>query len=387
MRIFAKKPIVFAMEYLPVYDIILLSATVSNAKNNGGICMKSSFRWYGDDDPISLEYIRQIPGMRSVVSAVYDVKPGEVWPKESIKHIADKCRENGLIFDVVESIPVTEEIKLGSSLRDCHIKNYCENIRRCAEYGVKCITYNFMPVFDWTRTQLDKRMDDGSTALVMYMEQLKGLDPLKDDIHLPGWDASYSQGEVRRLITEYGKIGEEGLWDNLKYFLEAVIPVAEECGVVMAIHPDDPPYSIFGLPRIITCEKNIDRFLTLYNSPANTLCFCTGSLGCSSKNDVSAMVKKYSAMKRIGFMHLRNVKLLPDESFEEAGHLTQNGSLNMNDIVKSLVETGFDGYFRPDHGRMIWGENGKPGYGLYDRALGSAYINGLIEANGGLIEK
>ncbi len=351
--------------------------------------MKSAFRWYGETDPVTLDMIRQIPGMRSIVSAVYDVRPGEVWPEESIRRISDMCSAKGLIFDVVESIPVTEEIKLGTPERDRHIGNYCESIRRCAKYGVKCITYNFMPVFDWTRTQLDKAAGDGSTSLVMYWDQMKGLDPLKDDIHLPGWDSSYTQDEVRGLIRAYGELGEEGLWGNIAYFLDKVIPVAEACGVKMALHPDDPPYPIFGLPRVITCEENLDRFLSLYDSPSNTLCLCTGSLGCSAKNDIPRLVRKYSAMGRIGFMHIRNVRILPDGSFEESGHLSRCGSLDMNAIVKALVETGFDGYFRPDHGRMIWGEvgsNAKPGYGLYDRALGTAYINGLIEANGGTIE-
>lgn len=348
--------------------------------------MKSAFRWYGETDPVTLEQIRQIPGMRSVVSAVYDVAPGEVWPEESIEAIARACSAHGLVFDVVESVPVTEEIKLGRPERERHIENYCETLRRCAKHGVKCVTYNFMPVFDWTRTQLDKKAPDGSTSLVMYWEQLKGLDPLKDDIHLPGWDASYTKEEVRGLICAYSELDEEGLWENLRYFLQKIIPVAEEGGLVMAIHPDDPPYPIFGLPRIITCEENLDRFLSLFESPANSLCLCTGSLGCSPKNDVPKLVRKYGAMGRIGFMHLRNVKILPDESFEESGHLSQNGSLDMNAIVKALVETGFTGYFRPDHGRMIWNETGKPGYGLYDRALGSAYLNGLIEANGGTIE-
>lgn len=348
--------------------------------------MKSAFRWYGETDPVTLDQIRQIPGMRSVVSAVYDVAPGEVWPEESIEAIARACSAHGLVFDVVESVPVTEEIKLGRPERERHIENYCETLRRCAKHGVKCVTYNFMPVFDWTRTQLDKKAPDGSTSLVMYWEQLKGLDPLKDDIHLPGWDASYTKEEVRGLICAYSELGEEGLWENLRYFLQKIIPVAEEAGLVMAIHPDDPPYPIFGLPRIITCKENLDRFLSLFESPANSLCLCTGSLGCSPKNDVPKLVRKYSAMGRIGFMHLRNVKILPDESFEESGHLSQNGSLDMNAIVKALVETGFTGYFRPDHGRMIWNETGKPGYGLYDRALGSAYLNGLIEANGGTIE-
>ena len=336
--------------------------------------MKMSFRWYGESDPISLEYISQIPGMHSIVSAVYDVKPGEVWPEESLAKMKAQCEAHGLVFDVVESIPVHEDIKLGRNNVDELLDVYCENIRRCAKYGVKCVTYNFMPVFDWTRTQLDKKAPDGSTSLVMYWDQLK------DDIHLPGWDSSYSQEEVRELINAYGAIGEEGLWKNLEKFLKKVIPVAEECGVVMAIHPDDPPYPIFGLPRIITCEENLDRFLALVDSPANSLCLCTGSLGCAKSNDVAKMVRKYSAMGRIGFMHIRNVKIMDDGSFEERAHLSSCGSLDIYEIVKALVETGFDGYVRPDHGRMIWGETGKPGYGLFDRALGATYINGLFEA-------
>ena len=322
--------------------------------------MKMSFRWYGESDPISLEYISQIPGMHSIVSAVYDVKPGEVWPEESLAKMKAQCEAHGLVFDVVESIPVHEDIKLGRNNVDELLDVYCENIRRCAKYGVKCVTYNFMPVFDWTRTQLDKKAPDGSTSLVMYWDQMNGLDPLKDDIHLPGWDSSYSQEEVRELINAYGAIGEEGL--------------------VMAIHPDDPPYPIFGLPRIITCEENLDRFLALVDSPANSLCLCTGSLGCAKSNDVAKMVRKYSAMGRIGFMHIRNVKIMDDGSFEERAHLSGCGSLDIYEIVKALVETGFDGYVRPDHGRMIWGETGKPGYGLFDRALGATYINGLFEA-------
>ena len=342
--------------------------------------MKLSFRWYGKDDPVTLQNIRQIPNMRSVVSAVYDVKPGEVWPEESIAEMKKEVEANGMLFDIVESVPVPENIKLGAPDADKLIDVYCENIRRCAKYGIKCITYNFMPVFDWTRTQLDKVAADGSTSLVMYMDQLKGLDPLKDDIHLPGWDSSYTQSEVRDLIAAYGELGEEGLWRNLEHFLKKIIPVAEECGVQMAIHPDDPPYPIFGIPRIITNEANLDRMLSIVDSPANCLCLCTGSLGCAAFNDIPKMVRKYSAMNRIAFMHIRQVTLMDDGSFEESGHLSACGSLDMYEIVKALVETGFDGYARPDHGRMIWGETGKPGYGLYDRALGAAYINGLFEA-------
>ena len=342
--------------------------------------MKMSFRWYGHDDPVTLQNIAQIPNMRSIVSAVYDVKPGQVWPEESLQQMKKECEDHGLIFDVVESIPVSEDIKLGSANRDELIDVYCENIRRCAKYGVKCVTYNFMPVFDWTRTQLDKEDKDGSTSLVMYWDQMRGLDPLVDDIDLPGWDASYTKDEIKDLFKAYAVIGEDGLWDNLTYFLQKVIPVAEECGVRMAIHPDDPPYPIFGLPRIITCEENLDRFLKIVDSPANSLCLCTGSLGCAKSNDVVAMIRKYSAMDRIAFMHIRNIRILDDGSFEESGHLSDCGSLDMYEVVKALVETGFDGYVRPDHGRMIWGETGRPGYGLYDRALGATYINGLFEA-------
>ena len=342
--------------------------------------MKMSFRHYGDGDPISLQYISQIPGMRSIVSAVYDVKPGEVWPNESLERIKTQCEENGLIFDVVESIPVHEDIKLGRGDVDKLLDVYCENVRRCAAHGVKCVTYNFMPVFDWTRTQLDKEAKDGSTSLVMYWEQMKDLDPLKDDIHLPGWDASYTQDEVRELISAYGEIGEEGLWRNLEKFLKKVIPVAEECGVRMAIHPDDPPYPIFRLPRIITNEENLDRFLSIVDSPANSLCLCTGSLGCAKSNDIVKMVRKYAKMDRIAFMHIRNVYIMDDGSFEERAHLSSCGSLDIYEIVKALVDNNYSGYVRPDHGRMIWGETGKAGYGLFDRALGATYINGLFEA-------
>lgn len=342
--------------------------------------MKLSFRWYGEGDPVSLQYISQIPGMRSVVSAVYGVKPGEVWPEEQIARIKSACEAHGLVFDVVESIPVPEGVKLGRKDRDRLIENYCENVRRCAKYGVKCVTYNFMPVFDWTRTQLDREAPDGSTSLVLYQKQLEGLDPMADDIALPGWDESYSRAEIRQLFAEYAALGEKGLWENAEYFLQRVIPAAESCGVTMALHPDDPPYPIFGLPRIITCEAALDRYLSLVDSPANALCLCTGSLGCVPTNDVAAMVRKYAGRQRIGFMHMRNVKILGDGSFEERAHLSSCGSLDMAEIVDALVSAGFDGYVRPDHGRMIWGETGKPGYGLYDRALGAAYLNGLWEA-------
>ncbi|MDO4285041.1 MAG: mannonate dehydratase [Eubacteriales bacterium] len=343
--------------------------------------MKLSFRWYGQDDKVTLEQIRQIPGMYSIVTAVYDVPVGEVWSRESIAQLKRDTEAAGLAFEVIESIPVHEDIKLGKDTRDRLIENYCENIRRVAEAGVKCVCYNFMPVFDWTRTQLDHRLPDGSTSLVYYQEQVDQVNPLQSesDLTLPGWDASYTRQELREVVAQYQAMTEEKLWDNLRYFLERVIPVAAQCDVNMAIHEDDPCWSIFGLPRIITDEKNLDRFLSLVDDPHNGITLCTGSLGCSCKNDVVKMAAKYAAMGRIHFVHMRNVQVL-ENGFEERAHLSSCGSLDMYAIMKALYDNGFDGYVRPDHGRMIWGETGRPGYGLYDRALGATYLNGLWEA-------
>lgn len=342
--------------------------------------MKLSFRWYGLDDKVTLEYIGQIPNMHSVVTAVYDVPVGEVWSEESIATLKAETEKNGLHFDVIESVPVHEDIKLGLETRDKYIANYKENIKRLGAAGVKVICYNFMPVFDWTRTQLDKELADKSTALVYYTDQVAKMDPLSGEYALPGWDSSYKKEELQALFDKYNAITKEDLWNNLKYFLEEIIPVAETSGIKMAIHPDDPPFDIFGLPRIITCEENLDRFLSLVDSPANGLTLCTGSLGCTKTNDMVKMVDKYSKMGRIHFMHVRNVKILNDGSFEESAHYSPCGSLDVVEILKALHNNNFDGYLRPDHGRMIWGETGRPGYGLYDRALGASYMTGIWEA-------
>ena len=306
---------------------------------------------------------------------------GEVWSRKSIAALKKQVEDNGLQFEVIESVPVHEDIKLGKPTRDRYIENYCENIRRLAEAGIRCICYNFMPVFDWTRTQLDHSLPDGSTSLVYYKEQVDAVDPLKSDsdLTLPGWDASYTREELRAVVAEYNKMTEEDLWANLTYFLERIIPVAAECDVNMAIHEDDPCWSIFGLPRIITCEKNLDRFLKIVDDPHNGITLCTGSLGCSAENDVVHMAAKYAAMGRIHFVHARNVAVL-ENGFEERAHYSACGSLDMYAILNALYKNGFNGYIRPDHGRMIWGETGRAGYGLYDRALGAAYLNGLWEA-------
>jgi mannonate dehydratase len=343
--------------------------------------MKLSFRWYGNSDNVTLENIRQIPGMQTVVSAVYDTPVGEVWSMESILALKEKIENAGMTFEVVESVPVHEDIKLGKPERERYIENYCENIRRLSKAGVKCICYNFMPVFDWTRTELDHKLPDGSTTLAYYQNQVDEINAnLSDnDLTLPGWDSSFKPEELKKIMSEYQSMTEEMLWNNLKYFLSRIIPVAAECDVNMAIHEDDPCWSIFGLPRIITCEKNLDYFLKLVDDPHNGITLCTGSLGCSQQNDVAELAAKYAKMGRIHFVHMRNVAIL-DNGFEERAHLSACGSLDMYAIMKALYDNGFNGYIRPDHGRMIWNEKGRPGYGLYDRALGATYLNGLWEA-------
>ena len=343
--------------------------------------MQMTFRWYGQDDPVKIEYIRQIPGMKGIVTAIYDIPVGEVWPLDKIMELKASVEKHGLELSVIESVPVHEDIKLGLPTRDKYIANYCETIRNLSKAGIKTICYNFMPVFDWTRTQLDHELEDGSTSLVYYQEQVDKVNPLESDsdLTLPGWDASYTREELKSVVAEYNAMSEDDLWNNLQYFLEKIIPVAAECDVNMAIHEDDPCWSIFGLPRIITCEENLDRFLKLVDDKHNGITLCAGSLGCSNQNDVVKMAAKYAAMGRIHFVHMRNVQIL-DNGFEERAHLSSCGSLDMYAIMKALYDNGFRGYIRPDHGRMIWGETGRAGYGLYDRALGATYLNGLWEA-------
>ncbi len=340
--------------------------------------MEMTFRWYGQEDPVTLEKIRQIPGVTGIVSAIYDIPVGEVWSYEKIMELKNEVEAHGLSLSVIESVPVHEDIKTGDGDRDRYIANYCETIRNLAKAGVDCVCYNFMPVFDWTRSDLSFELSDGSHALAYDEKTVQKMNPLSGDLSLPGWDASYTKEDMKALLEKYQNITEEDLWNNLKYFLDRVIKVCEEVKVKMAIHPDDPPWSIFGLPRIITNKENIKRFLSLYDSPYNGLTLCSGSLGALPENDIVDMVKTFG--DRIHFAHIRNIKITGEKSFEEAGHKTECGTLDIFGIVKAYHDMGFEGYIRPDHGRMIWGETGRPGYGLFDRALGAVYINGLWEA-------
>ena len=338
--------------------------------------MKMTFRWYGEKDSIPLSYIRQIPGMSGVVTAVYDVPVGEVWEMDKILRLKSLCDEKGLEMEVIESVPVHEDIKLGLPTRDRYIANYATTIRNLGKAGVKCICYNFMPVFDWLRTNLHTEAEDGSNALSYNHEELMGLDP--HNLHLPGWDESYTSEELNSLLDAYSGMSHEQLFENLVYFLKGIMPACDETGINMAIHPDDPPWDMFGLPRIITGMDSYDKLFAAVPNEHNGITLCTGSLGAGRNNDMVAMASKLAS--RSYFVHLRQITHSGDLDFCESGHLTSMGSLDMYGIVKALVEAGFDGYVRPDHGRNIWGEDGKPGYGLYDRALGATYLYGLFEA-------
>ena len=340
--------------------------------------MKMTFRHYGPGDPVTLEQVSQIPVIKSVVSAVYDVPAGGIWSHESIAAVKDAAAAHGLGFEVVESVPVPEKIKLGGPGANELIDHYCENVRRLGQAGVKCICYNFMPVFDWLRSEMEHPAKDGSNSLAYDEQTVLAMNPMGGSLSLPGWDESYTKEELQGLLKRYESIDEEALWRNMQTFLEAVIPVAKEAGVNMAIHPDDPPWGIFGLPRIITGRKNLERFFKLVDEQENGLTFCTGSLGANPDNDLVDMASRFA--DRIHFAHIRNILWTGERQFHEVAHPTDCGSLDIYGIMKALHRGGFDGYIRPDHGRRIWGEKGRYGYGLYDRALGAMYLSGLWEA-------
>jgi len=339
--------------------------------------MQMTFRWYGASDPIPLEHVRQIPGVRGVVSALYDVPVGEAWPAESLAHLADTIDAAGLAFSVVESIPVHEDIKLGRPTRDRLIDNYCASVRHMGEIGVPVLCYNFMPIFDWTRTDLAMRLPDGSTCLSFDDGDLARIDLSQGTGDLPGWATAYSAEQLQALLAAYRDVDAERLWEHLAYFLERVAPVAESVNVKMAIHPDDPPWSIFGLPRIVTDGPALQRLVSLVDSPANGVTFCTGSLGADAGNDLPAMIRALG--RRVHFAHCRNVLRTGPRQFHESPHPSALGSVDMRAVLAALHDVGFTGPMRPDHGRMIWGEHGRPGYGLYDRALGATYLQGLWE--------
>jgi mannonate dehydratase len=337
--------------------------------------MEMSLRWFGPDDQVSLENIKQIPGVTGIVSALHHIPNGEVWPVEEIQERKKIIEEAGFNWCVVESVPLHEDIKRGLPTRDLYIDAWIESMRNIASAGIKVICYVYMPVLDWTRTDLGFECPDKSRTLKYVHEDLE-----KFDGSLPGWEEAYSAEELKEAIAAYDDIDEDKYWSHLEYFLNAVIPIAEELGVKLAIHPDDPPFSLFGLPKIIKNEASIKRLMKLVDSPANGFTFCTGSYGILPDNDLPQMIK--TAGDRIHFVHARNINRtrISDDTidFEESTH--HIGDLDLAAVMRALVEIGFEGAIRPDHGRAIWGETGRPGYWLHDRALGAQYLLGLEKA-------
>lgn len=349
--------------------------------------MQMTLRWYGSKhDSVTLEQIRQIPGVTGVITTLYDSEPGQVWSIEEIRKMKSEVEGAGLEVAGIESVNVHDAIKAGLPERDKYIENYIATLKNLGEENIHRVCYNFMPVFDWTRTELARKRPDGSTVLAYNQETVNELKPeeMFDSIDsdcngfvMPGWEPERME-KVKELFELYRGVDNDKLFENLKYFLEKIMPVCNQYDINMAIHPDDPAWSVFGLPRIITSKENILRMMKMVDDPHNGVTFCTGSFGTNRNNDLPDMIRALKG--RIHFAHVRNLKFNSPTDFEEAAHLSSDGSFDMYEIMKALHDIGFDGPIRPDHGRMIWGEVAMPGYGLYDRALGAAYLNGLWEA-------
>ena len=349
--------------------------------------MQMTLRWYGSKyDTVTLEQIRQIPGVKSVITTLYYKQPGELWTQEEIHALKEEVEASGLTIAGIESVNVSDAIKAATPDRDKDIENYIKTLENLGKEDIHLVCYNFMPVFDWTRTELARKRPDGSTVLAYSQKAVDALEPEKmfDSISgdmngsvMPGWEPE-RMAHVKELFTLYKDVDEETLFNNLVYFLKAIMPVCNKYDIKMAIHPDDPAWSVFGLPRIITSKDNLLKLMHAVDDVHNGVTFCSGSYGTNLKNNLPDTIRALKG--RIHFAHVRNLKFNSPDDFEEAAHLSSDGTFDMYEIIKALYETGFDGPIRPDHGRMIWGEKAMPGYGLYDRALGAAYLNGLWEA-------
>ena len=349
--------------------------------------MKFAFRWFGDaHDTITPEQIRQIPACAGVISTLYDTLPGEVWDTDAICALKSRVERAGLELSGIESVNIHDAIKAAAPERDMYIGNYIENLKRLGNEGIELVCYNFMPVFDWTRSELAKPRPDGSTVLsydgniiesMDFAEMLASLENKRGEFLLPGWEPE-RMARNKELFEIYRDISEGKLRENLGYFLRAIMPTCEKYNIKMAIHPDDPAWSVFSLPRIVRNSDDLHAITGLVNSPCNGITLCTGSLGSDPGNDIPAIIR--SLNDKIHFAHIRNVRHLGYRQFDEAAHLSEDGSLDMYEIVKAFCDIGFTGPVRPDHGRMVWGEESMPGYGLYDRAMGICYLSGLLEA-------
>lgn len=351
--------------------------------------MDMTLRWYGSKhDSITLQQIRQIPGVTGVITALHDLPAGEPWPYEEVLKVKNEVEAAGLKLLGVESINIHEDIKLGAPTRDQLIDNYIASLEAVGKADIHMVCYNFMPVFDWTRTDLAYPLADGSTVLAYDPKMIDGIDPdemferiekASGGFIMPGWEPNRKE-EIKELFRRYKGMTHEQLLENYGYFINRIMPTCEKYQIKMAVHPDDPAWDIFGLPRVVKSEESLLKVAALHPSKLHGFTLCTGSLGSSQDNDLVKIIRNPKIAERIHFAHIRNVKFEEDGFFHESAHLSSEGSFDMYEIVKAFQEMGFDGIIRPDHGRMIWDEQARPGYGLYDRALGAVYIEGLWEA-------
>lgn len=349
--------------------------------------MIMTLRWFGSSfDSVTLKQIRQIPGVKGVITTLYGSKVGEAWSDEEVKNIKKEVEDAGLKIYGIESVNIHDDIKIGLPSRNKYIENYIKTLEVLGKNEINLVCYNFMPVFDWTRSDLAKVRPDGSTVLSYDQEIIEKIDPEKmfeqidsnsNGFVLPGWEPD-RLSRLKELFEMYKNVDDEKLFENLKYFLSAVMPTCEKYNIKMAIHSDDPAWPVFGLPRIIVNKENILRMVNSVNSPCNGVTLCAGSLGSNPKNDIPDIIR--SLKDKIFFAHVRNLEHTAPGKFQEAAHLSSDGSMDMFAIMKAFYDIGFEGPFRPDHGRAIWDEVSMPGYGLYDRALGAVYLQGLWEA-------
>ena len=390
--------------------------------------MLESFRWFGPNDPVPLAWIRQT-GATSVFSAIHRIPYGELWPREAIREHRTLIETAGLRWIAVESVPVHEDIKTGRQTGQHDLprlfENYRETLRNLAAEGIRVVIYNFMPALDWVRTDMRHRLPDGSECLRFDPYRLAAFDihalrhagaeadytpeqiahaaawwaSLDDDARaafiqditdvFPGCKWGLTLDDIRAMLARHAHLDAAALRANLARFLAEILPTAEALGVRLAIHPDDPPFPVFGLPRIVTNAADIDALLRMADSPSNGLCFCTGSLSARPDNDLPGIVRRFAS--RIHAVHLRSTQRNPDGSFYEATHL--EGSVNMPAVVRALLDeqarrktTGDPDWqlaFRPDHGRVMLDDLGKPagitpGYSCIGRMRGLAELRGLI---------